>query len=230
MARKNTKGNNRGFHLVVARGKILAEEHPEIAEEYRRGKTLKELSREYSSDFGISERIAECSIWEALNILLNVDERRRLGREHIMKSSKVAGAIGGRTTYRLGKGIYGLSEEKKRVASKLGGKRGGTIGGKKALKQKKGIFDPGFDLKSNSRNAVLSRGMIPYEDLGALTEHGFMDEKSYIVALKNTGKFSWREIQEKTNLHWSYNRSQESMRAQYNQFWRKEVLVRELKN
>tara|TARA_Y100000310_G_scaffold323165_1_gene383170 strand:- start:7279 stop:8166 length:888 start_codon:yes stop_codon:yes gene_type:complete len=92
--------------LGIELGRTLQEEHPEIAEMYRGGKSQLQIARELgiSETYGVSERIASAAIHKTLNghngnfrypeypgLITDELELEKLAQEHIRENGKVRG-------------------------------------------------------------------------------------------------------------------------------------------
>ena len=82
----------RGVSLSEARGKELAREFPEIADDYRKGYTVLELARACPNY--ISQSVAQGSIWVELTRLIESKELASLGRTRCKAGAKYRGSLG----------------------------------------------------------------------------------------------------------------------------------------
>ncbi len=114
-----TREQVRALDLSKNLGKKLAREHPEIADKYREGKTLKEIE-EYARNYNVnSEDVARAALHYALKQILGEKERKRLARGH---RTKIAQEM-----YREGKGLYRMTGEEKSLKKKSFSKRTKTL-------------------------------------------------------------------------------------------------------
>jgi len=114
----------------VLLGRELQVLYPEIAEDYRKGMTHKEIVEKYNitGQFGVDEEFAKNTVGYSIRGILRAmfdlkpysglitdkEELERLAQDHNIE--------GGRKTYEQGKGIHGMSEEERIEASRKGGK------------------------------------------------------------------------------------------------------------
>lgn len=214
--------------LAKKLGRKLAEEYPEIVDEYREGATLKEIGNKY-----IGSSVGLAAAYNALLILLDEKEFREIALAHKRTSGRKAGRIIGRKNYEQGRGIFSLTREKREKARRKGGrrlykKRKGIFalteerlsearrnGGRLSYEQGKGIFAlTREELSEAARRSVVVRGQKPYSDVFRKTDFGYMDERSYIITLRCSG-YLWREITEKINRIFENNRNIKSLQNNY---------------
>ena len=90
----------------------LAAEYPEIADDYRRGRTGREISKLYgfADEFRTSDEISRAAVEFAIAELIPRDERRRLCYEHLRRS--------GRERYEMGEGIFSMTDEERDEANR----------------------------------------------------------------------------------------------------------------
>jgi hypothetical protein len=187
-----TTGNvSRGIHRSLQIGEQIARNHPEISDEFRDGKTLRELAFDYSPDYKISESVAINSIYNALQMLMSSEELRRISKEHIRTNSRRVMEILNRTMNKVEvyeKGLGKLSKS---------------------------------ELHANGRRAAISRGLIPFELNPRNTGYGKMNEPEYVFFLKDEAfqEYSWREIALEVNEVFDNNRTPRTLQVSY-QRWK----------
>lgn len=144
-------------------GRTLQQEHPEIADLYRRGCTLLKIDEDLDiqSEYSVSNNQAQSSIGCALRGheggfkisayegLLSREEREQLGKEH--KSEACL------RLYEEEKGIHALTREERR--------ENGRIGGGRTYERKKGIhaLTP-EQLAEASRKSMIVKGITPWSE------------------------------------------------------------------
>lgn len=84
---KREKNELTGIAVVRKLGEKLIEQHPEIADQYRNGETLFEISSRYC-DNHLSESVGINAVSYALDNLLTSDERKKLERKHKHENGK----------------------------------------------------------------------------------------------------------------------------------------------
>jgi hypothetical protein len=103
-----------GKKVAFREGRILAEEHPELADDWKNGATQRELATQYLPS--ISKVMGEGIICNALRRLVRKKERRLIARAHLQKSTSATGKI----TKRSKIGIFAFSRKQHREASQKG--------------------------------------------------------------------------------------------------------------
>ena len=89
-------------------GKLLRDEHPEIADDYRAGLTQSEIAEKYGlHEIAATRRIARQAVLVALKGLIPEGERPILQRERMRESGKRA--------YLEGKGVHGLVADARKI-------------------------------------------------------------------------------------------------------------------
>ena len=114
-------------------GKRLQEDFPEIADEYRNGMTMSEISLEYCIQdlYDASREVARIAISYALRgydfggisypgLIEADEERRNIGLKHNREN--------GKATYEMGKGVHGLTAEQLSENSRKGGEASYEMG------------------------------------------------------------------------------------------------------
>lgn len=162
----------RAIHFSNRMAVKIARDLPEIADDYRNGDSLTKLSEKYflASTYSLTESIARTALCRALILLIDdKEERKKLNLQHKTDC--------GYSNFVHGKGLFGLNEERKKEASR---KAGNTT-----FKRRRGIHNLSLEERSRlgklhyplglgkmskekratmSRNSVISRGYIPWED------------------------------------------------------------------
>ena len=201
--------------LSKVRGQELAEEFPEIADDFRRGYTLPQLARKYSNDDDTSESVAVSSTWEALQILISPKEYAQLRTARQKVFGKIRGRLGGNTTYQRKVGAFALSQKARKAASHKGGKRGGTIAGNKVYLERIGMFAPDFDREAAAKRRTISRGETPYEWKKRRTKFGWLTERDFIIVLKFADELTWKEIADTVNAKFGNDRNWSALQSAY---------------
>lgn len=210
-----------GMMTSLKKGQELAERHPEIAYLYRDGMTLDKLAQKYVRNYEISPRVALNAIRYASIELLGEEAVRDIGKEHMHLYAPENGRRGGTITFEEGIGCFGMNKKKTRQARHKGGKIGGAIAGRKNYEAGVGIANlTEEEMRENGRNAAISRGERLYEAGKRKTRYGKMNEKSFIIYLKENEQLAWANITRKVNHIFRNNRSLETIRSTYNNRWR----------
>ncbi len=210
----------KGMILSRQRGRLLANEHPEIATEWISGKTELELGKLYC--LGDSEDVSRNAIHYALKYLIPEEERITIAKKHNIEGSKKGGRNTGGRIISEQLGIYAPQNKKKlNAARKKGGEIGGRISGKNNYKNKVGIASLTHkQLVENGRKAALARGDILYEAIEKETPQGVLNERQYITQLKSLETLTWKEIAQKTNNLFKNHRNSGAIRTIYNSKWK----------
>lgn len=159
--------------LQIIVGRQLQIDLPEIANDYREGRFLREIASRYEipSRYGLTMAIAKGAISKAIrghnggfnippyNGLINSDELEKLCEEHVAKGISIGGYRAGNKLYEQRLGIHGRSIEQHR--------RDGRKGGSELYKKRKGIHGRTLQERSeyNRRagiQATIARGFTPY--------------------------------------------------------------------
>ena len=130
-----TPGQITSIKIGVQIGKDLQGLYPEIAEDYRKGMTYKEIVKKYNitEQFELSERTSQTAVRFSIRGIVEIfglesysglitdeEELERLAKTHKIE--------GGKRLYEQGKGIHGKSEEEMREAGKMSAiSRGQTL-------------------------------------------------------------------------------------------------------
>lgn len=162
------KGLNRrqmaAIRLADKAGLSIASDCPEIADDYRAGKTISEIAADYMIEdrYGLTYSVAQTAVGRALRELIDESELARIEFEHHSACGKLkgrelyenkggafsltpdrrseisreAGRISGRKTYEEGKGIFSISPERRSEISRETGKATGNM----TYREGKGIF------------------------------------------------------------------------------------------
>lgn len=135
---KDKKLTNRqiaAMHINIELGMTLQQDHPEIAELYKKGYTLSKIVDKLNimSDYNASSEVARVGVYCAIagydgklgidsyNGLINSAERTRIGKEHIKK----VGIDLAKKMRKERKGIFTWTREQHSEAGKKGGIKGG---------------------------------------------------------------------------------------------------------
>ena len=131
-------------------GRTLQQEHPEIADLYRRGYHIRRIVEEIDikSEYDVTERVAWNGVYYAISgshgfletanyeEIIPEDERERLGAKHLSESS----SKNGRRSYEEKKGIHAqTTEEKRELGRRMYEKRDGLFGMSKKQRQRLGL-------------------------------------------------------------------------------------------
>ena len=162
--RKMTPKQHGAVYHAVRIGRILVNDHPEIADMYRKGMSYSEIAEnlDVEVEYDASKEVAKNSIYRAIRghegsigakyggLISDLDELVGLEHEHYVENGrKSAESInpetglryvveGGIKTAAEGKGIHGLTPEQKSEYSSKGGKIGGI---KATLAQGKTLWE-----------------------------------------------------------------------------------------
>ena len=151
-------------------GKRLQEDFPEIADRYRNGMTLPEISLEYCIQelYDTTSRdVARNAVRDALRgydfdeisypgLIEDDEERRNIGLEHMREN--------GKANYEMRKGIHGLTPEQRSETSRKSGK---TL-----YETRKGIHGlTPEQLSENGRKGATAIGFVPWVPAEETNEH-----------------------------------------------------------
>jgi general stress protein YciG len=215
-------------------GKLLAKEHPEIADDYRKGMTGQELAEKYEliEKYKIPSReMAKRTIGFALENLIPKEELKEI---ELMRHKRW-----GELLYEQKLGIYGMTAEERDEANKKGAnilrKQGkgvhamthdahveaGRKGGTTTYERRNGLFtmthEERIELgKRAGRSSVLARGYTPWID----------DEKKTLVELaqdpeyqhhngKHIGRPYYNKIQQRMKEIFGIERTIRTLRTIY---------------
>lgn len=211
----------KGIHMSRIRTRDLDKSYgEEIVADYRAGRSLDWLAREYSPDYDASRRVAVNSIYGVLVNRLSRDERIKLGKEHRKATGKQNGSLGGTYSYKNSLGCFNTDSYDAQGARRTGGKNGGKAAGTKNYKEGRGMWALTEEQwKVARKKMVRARGDTPYEGSKRFTEYGLQNEREYIISLIED-KVIGRKIEEKVNHIFKHNRNHHALRARYNQSWR----------
>jgi len=181
------------MRLSTRAGRQLAEEHPEIADDYRHGATHEHIAQAYriAETYDLhSETNAMAVVRCALRELISEEERSEVANEHWQRHGQniyeqgrgihaqtpeqkaEARKAGGLRVYELGVGVCALTTEQKATAGRKGGKKGGRTVYERGL----GIYalTPAQKLQASKKGAM-GIGRMPWSD----------EEKKYFADLCN---------------------------------------------
>ena len=119
-----------------------------------------------------------------------------------------------------------MSEEKRREVSRKAALKLGLKYGKVNYAKTLGTMTQEEKRQAHIKSAIV-QGRVLFSLEPNKSRYGFMDEQSYVIMLKESGKFSWREIEEETNKVYENNRNLESLRTTYNSDWRHYTIKRD---
>ncbi len=131
------------IRLSLRLGREFQERFPNLAEEYRQGFSTSQLVERYNVKltFGINQGVAEEAVRRAIvgyeggmeiaqdvevyrGLITDISELERIAKKHHVESGRRLGIrygrISGRTTYRRGTGVHGMTREEKRAAGQKG--------------------------------------------------------------------------------------------------------------
>ncbi|MDP3988023.1 MAG: hypothetical protein Q8P80_02670 [Candidatus Levybacteria bacterium] len=110
-------------------GQVIATKHPEFADKYRQGFIVRLLVGDVLLfDSALSDSTKIAAVQDALKYLINPDELKSIGKEHVLISNQRLKAEN--------RGIFGMSEAERREASR----KGGLVNGPITRDLKKGFF------------------------------------------------------------------------------------------
>lgn len=136
--------------LAKSAGKIIAEDYPDMADDYRNGTILRQIVAKYNimEKYGIPSQLnAITAVRYALRNLISKEEMPKLASYHHMQHGKMHG----HKMYKLGQGIHALTPEQKAEA--------GVKGGEVAYKRRLGIHASSAEQRTEARRkGALSRG------------------------------------------------------------------------
>jgi len=164
--------------------------YPEIVDQYRRGDSLAEIAQRcLPDDYEISQNIAKNSVLYALAKLLTPGEKRELGLQHKRDAYKKRKDLNGKCVKE------GPIKNPKRVAA---GKRAYTLGVSHSTSKR---------LAQVCVDNMIRRGIYPYEGEVRFVNTGLnghqvlypMNEKDYILFLRNQRGLIWSEIEKIVN-------------------------------
>jgi hypothetical protein len=193
---------DRAKSVMIRRRNYLLRNHPEIAEQYRSGFSLAEIAQEHlPHDYEISPNVAKNSVLYALAKLLSPEEKAELGLKHKREAYKKRKDLNGNGESDDGDCEGNGKKNPKRVAA-----------GQRAYKN-------GVSQTTSERLAqicvsnMIRRGIYPYESELRFVDTGLngqqflypMNEKDYILFLRNQRGFTWSIIEEMVNG--SFNRN-----------------------
>jgi hypothetical protein len=156
--------------LAKQTGMVIAQDYPQIADNYKAGDTLRKIAKEYGflEKYGITEVVAINAVHCALHELVSEAELSKLKSDHQSQGSKT----GGKKNYEQGLGIFSLTPEQNVEAQKKGGKNNYERG--------HGIFSLTPERKADvARKSVLARGLTPWST----------EEKIYLSDLCQTSEY-----------------------------------------
>jgi hypothetical protein len=169
-------------------GEKIARDYPQIAENFRSGWYQVDIAIEYgfAERYGLSsEKIAEDAVGYALKLLMPEKERRRVSIGHQRTAQKESGL----KAKKRGDGVFAMTKEEHRKT--------GMKGAEKIMREKLGIFKPGYERKP-SENNIRSHGHVPWTG----------EQREYFVELKRQG-FTYREIADELEKRFGVRREPE---------------------
>ena len=227
-------------------GKRLQEDFPEIADRYRNGMTLPEISLEYCIQelYDTTSRdVARNAVRDALGgydfggisypgLIEDDEERRNIGLEHMRES--------GKANYEMRKGIHGLTPEQRSETSRKGGKalyetRKGVHGmtAEQQSEHGKALYEMGLGIHGMTteqrRENGRKNGKALYE-MG-LGIHGMTFEQRSENSRKNViakGLVPWVPTEE-TNEHYTFSEVETAYRLAQCPEYRRGSLIKNAK-
>jgi hypothetical protein len=206
--------------------KALASSCPEIADEYRSGRTLSDIAAtQFPSPR--SDSVARSAVYYALKLLLSKEEMEKLGNGHRDNSRRKVLDEGrglatltsdqrrkiGRRVLEEGLGAHSLTPNQRSFFGRQGG-----------IKRAE-FFDTKFQSQAG-RASALARGYVPFMDKSLETEFGQLTEEAYLVQLRNSPEYqgwgAWKRITEKVNSVFENGRSVDSVKNRYYSFVEKD--------
>lgn len=211
----------RAIKYAEKEAKRLASAHPEIADEFKRGRYYIDIAKDYVSDFEISPNTSMNLIRYTLIELLGKEEVTKIAREHRIKSSKINGKKVGLLAFQNGTACFNISPEKRSEISRKVAKKMSKKYAKKNYKAGLGIAG----MNKEERIATTKKGL---EALGYVSSDamrlelycGYFNEREYVVHLKEREELSWKAITRQVNTSFGNDKSLESLRTCYNSYWR----------
>lgn len=163
----------------------------EIVEDYiTHGLSYHEIvdKRDIKDRYGLtSDSVAIRAVWEVIGELVDEETRQTVAQQHWIASGEKYGPIGGQTTYQEGKGIFGLSSERKKEIASYAG----SLGGKKIRTEKIGIFSYSADqTRANSLKGTEAARRKNAGYFGMTPEQ--RREAGYLAAAAR-GQFVWKD-------------------------------------
>lgn len=116
MVKKLSQRQVAAIKFARKRGKILAQDQPELADEWKAGVSYSQLSEKYIA--GISRSVGKEIIAQALKRLIPKEERSLISYQH----KRQGGFQTGKMCVQTKAGIYGLSKRQKTLVSQMGKK------------------------------------------------------------------------------------------------------------
>lgn len=207
------------IRLAKKVGTELAKRNPEIAVDYRSGKTCNEIAEKYNVQ-GLTDEIARNAVRYALSILLAKKERNEI-LNHFAKIrgtnfAKQYAHEGGIAARDKKAGVHAMTSEQLSEAGKKGSRKGGLISGKKNHDNKVGIHALTFEERSRNgresiKAALLTQGKTPWNKIAIEPTTG-LNEADYCHYLSEqiefiydgvrggaTGRPNFKKIAERLN-------------------------------
>lgn len=192
------------INLAKRLGKKIAQDYPQIAEDYRRGSTIKKIAENYGFA-GEYRLITGKNTWNclvsALEILIPEEERQVLGRQHMQMTGKKG--------YEESKGIFSLRVEELGEARRKGGLISGRINGREVYKEKKGIHAQSKEEKRKfGKIGILAQGRKPFSDNEKIYFFELCESLEYQYKFgRQKGKPNYRSVSEGLERKFGIKRS-----------------------
>lgn len=202
-------------------GAELALNHPEIVEDYRNGKTHRQLGRKYLPN-ARGNYLSTAAVGYALEKLLTDEERSTLCEKHRRRASRKNDRKMGKLARKNKIGLFAMTSSEKSSAGRKGGtasrkKHAGIFAqtpeerralAKRNVKRRIGIHSPAYDRRVSARLSLEARGLDlwPSREVAYLVET--VESKRYTWASGgNRGKPRWRDITMAVNSRFHHSRT-----------------------
>lgn len=202
-------------------GRILASQHPEIIDDLRENMTYLEIADKYNVSYETASTgvniICNCAEKLVEDGVIGREEFDRLRRQRHKEFSRRAGKKVGPITFKKKIGCFSLTPEER---SKLNKDIGRNMG-------KYGKINYKYLANMSEKDKILSRirasaarGAIAYDIIRLELPWGYMNEKEYIIYLKEEKELSWKGIESRVNRIFGNGRNYAAIRTSYNSNWR----------
>jgi len=211
----------RAIKYAKKESKILASAHPEIADEFRKGRYYIDIAKDYVSDFERSPNTSMNLVRYSLIELLGKEEVAKIAREHRIKSSRINGRKVGQLAFQNGTACFSISPEERSEVSRKVAKKLGKKYGKKNYK--KGLGIAGMNKEERivaTKKGLEALGYVSSDAMRLEFHCGYLNEREYVVHLKEKENLTWKTITRQVNTSFGNDKSLESLRTCYNSYWR----------